>query len=77
MRASASYTGSATSIELNTADSSDHFNANGFSNYLSITGENISGMTLRNSSAASMTAGEPGHLIFRATGGFLQFSAEL
>ena len=39
--------------------------------------ENSYGMSLRNTSAANMTTGQSGHLIFRATGGFLQFSAEL
>ena len=77
MRQSASYTGSATNIQFNTADSSDYFNANQFSNYLTISGEGSCGMSLRNTGAASMTAGQSGHLIFRATGGFLQFSAEL
>jgi len=77
MREAASYTGSATNIEFNTDNSSDYFNANGFSNYLTITGENSYGMSLRKTDAVSMTTGQPGHLIFRATGGFLQFSAEL
>jgi len=77
MRSNASYTGSSTNIEYNSSNNSDHFNASGLADYLSITGENAYGMSLRKTSAASIDAGTSGHFIFRATGGFLQFSAEL
>ena len=77
MRATPSYTGSSTNVELFAENGSDHFTADGFSDYLTYGGENCQSMSLRKSGASSITAGQSGKLLWRATGGYMIFDAEL
>ena len=77
MRDTPSYTGSSTNIELFAENGSDYFTADGFSNYLTYGGENCQSMSLRKSSASGITAGQGGKFLWRATGGFMKFDAEL
>ena len=77
MRDTPSYTGSSTNIELFAGNGSDYFTVDGFSNYLTYGGENCHSMSLRKSGASSITEGQGGKLLWRATGGFMKFDAEL
>ena len=77
MRATPTYTGSSTNIELFAGNGSDHFTADGFSNYLTYGGENCQSMSLRKSGASSITDGQSGKFLWRATGGFMKFDAEI
>ena len=77
MRDTPSYTGSSTNIELFAENGSDHFTADGFSDYLTYGGENCQSFSMRKSSAGGITAGQSGKFLWRATGGFMKFEAEL
>ena len=77
MRTKPTYTGSSTNVELFAQDGSDHFTLDGFSDYLTYGGEGCNSYSLRKSSASGITAGQSGKFLFRATGGFMKFEAEL
>ena len=77
MRDTPTYTGSSTNIELFANNGSDYFTADGFSNYLTYGGENCQSMSLRKSGASSISVGQSGKFLWRATGGFMKFDAEL
>jgi len=77
MRATPTYTGSSTNVELFAENGSDYFTADGFSDYHTYGGENCNSFSMRKSSAGGITAGQSGKFIWRATGGFMKFEAEL
>ena len=77
MRDTPSYTGSSTNIELFANNGSDYFTADGFSNYLTYGGQNCQSMSLRKTGASSISVGQSGKLLWRATGGFMKFDAEI
>jgi len=77
MRNTPSYTGSSTDIELFANNGSNYFTADGFSDYLTYGGENCQSMSLRKSGASSISVGQSGKFLWRATGGFMKFDAEL
>ena len=76
MRDTPSYTGSSTDIELFANNGSNYFTADGFSDYLTYGGENCQSMSLRKSGASSISVGQSGKFLWRATGGFMKFDAE-
>ena len=76
MRASPTFSGTATNIVFDAADDSDIFNCNGFS--IGGASNNASPhYTLIETTVSGMTAGQAGVLEFRAANGELNFSAEL
>ena len=75
MRTAPSYTGSATSMKVDSSDDSSSFNCNNLAISQPGTG-NPCGFVLQYD-AGGMTAGQAGMLEFTANSGFLQFSAEL
>ena len=77
MRDTPTYTGSSTNIELFANNGSDYFTADGFSNYLTYGGQNCQSMSLRKTGASSISVGQSGKLLWRATGGFMKFDAEI
>ena len=73
MRAAASFSGSATSMVVDSADDSSAFNVN----TLAIANTPTLLQAVLEVSPGGMTAGQCGQLEFRANGGFMNFSAEL
>jgi len=77
MRTEPSYTGSATNCDFFAAAPSADFTLDGLAAYVTVTGDNITSMNIRKTSASGVTAGQAGRLIFRAASGYLIFDAEL
>jgi len=73
MRASATFTGSATAMVVDSADDSASFNVN----TISVSNTPTKLQAVVEVSTSSMTAGQCGQLEFRAANGFMNFSAEL
>ena len=76
MRATPTFTGSATAMVFDAADDSASFNCNTLSQAGTLTNPSPHMMMIE-TSTSSMTAGQAGTLEFRADNGFLEFSAEL
>ena len=76
MRATPTFTGSATAMVFDSAQDSASFNVNTISSSVANTNA-LYNRAYIEVSTSSMTAGQAGQLEFRASNGFMNFSAEL
>ena len=77
MRATPSFTGSATACYFDSSDDSAEFNISTLAIVRANQTPSPSSLTLATSSTSSVTAGQGGQFEFRADSGYLNFSAEL